>query len=131
MFAIVLAACGGDDDKSSSTTTSAPTTSTTAAPPQQAGGGTDQARAQKVVFVQGDFPPGWAATPPTPPTPEEKAARQELATCGGTSGDADTSATVEGDTFATGPTTQVLSEGKVVKDDATYRRDLAAVNSPK
>jgi len=126
LFVVVLAACGGDDKESSSTTT-APTTSTTAKP----AGSADQARAQKLVFVQGDFPPGWTATPPEPRTPEEKADRQELATCSNTTGEASTSATATGDTFATGPTTQVLSEAKIVKDDAGYKQDVAALNNPK
>jgi hypothetical protein len=127
LFVVVLAACGGDDKESSSSSTSAPTTSTTT----KAAGSADQARAQKLVFVQSDFPPGWTATPPEPRTPEEKADRQELATCSATPGETSTSATATGDTFATGPTTQVLSEASVAKDDAAYQQGVAALNSPK
>src|SRR5205807_4439107 len=121
LLTLVLAACGGGGSNSSSTT-STPTTASAAA---------DTARAQKLVFVQGDLPAGWTSSPRTPDTTEDKANNQALSACVGTSGDAGHSADVKGNDFSQGPATQVGSEAQIVKDEATYRSDVAAIKGPK
>jgi len=131
LLALTLAACGGGSSNSSSTTT-APTTSTsTASSPTSAGSDpAATARAQKLVFVQADFPPGWTGTPSSN-SPDEKEASKELDACIGTSGDDAKSADVNGDDFAMGQGTQVSSEAQIVKSETTYHSDVAAVKGPK
>ncbi|GEM_PF-2583425 len=134
LLALIFAACGGGGSSKSSSTTSASATSTTAAstPGSTAGDAAADARAKKLVFIQADFPAGWTGTPPTPDTPEEKAATQELNACTGSSSDADKVADVKGDHFGQGsPATQVGSEAQIAKDDATYRKDVAALKGNK
>jgi hypothetical protein len=123
----LLAACGGGGSNSSSTT-SAPAST---APPTTASAAGDTALAQKLVFVQADFPAGWTASPPTPDTAEDKANNKEVDACIGTSGADAHSADVKGNDFSMGPTTQVGSEAQVVKEEATYRQDVAAIKGPK
>ena len=90
------------------------------------------ARAKKLVLVQADFPAGWTGSAPTPDTPDEKAANQEFNNCIGSSGDDAKVADVKGDDFSMGsPATQVGSEAQIAKDDATYRKDVAALKSSK
>ena len=129
LLALVLAACGGGGSKSSST--SAPTTTASTAPPTTASAAADTALAQKLVFAQTDFPSGWTASPPTPDTPEDKANSKELSACVGTAGDEAHSADVKGNDFKQGALTQVGAEAQIVKDEATYRSDVAAVKGPK
>jgi hypothetical protein len=83
------------------------------------------------VFVQADFPAGWTASPPTPDTAEDKANNKEVDACIGTSGADAHSADVKGNAFSMGPTTQVGSQAQVVKEEATYRQDVAAIKGPK
>jgi hypothetical protein len=130
LFAIVLAACGGGGSKSSSTT-SAPTTTASTASSNAGSDAAATARAQKLVFVQADFPPGWTAAPSAPDTPEDKATNEELDKCIGTSGQAARSADVKGDDFTMGQGTQVSSEAQIVKDESTYRSDVAAIKGSK
>lgn len=80
--------------------------------------------------MQADFPAGWTGTPSNT-SPDQKAANKELDACIGTSGDDAKSADVEGDDFAMGQGTQVGSEAQIVKSEATYKSDVAAVKSPK
>jgi hypothetical protein len=130
----VLAACGGNDNKSSTTTTtaaSATTTSTAAGAAQQARDAVAEARARKLVLVQADMPPGWAAEAAKPDTPEETATSNELSACAGLSADADDAANVNGDTFSMGPTTQVMSSADIVREERRYREDLLAVKGSK
>lgn len=132
LLALTLAACGGSSSKSS-TTTSAPTTATSA--PSSTSGGSDAAataRAQKLVLAQADFPAGWTGSPAAADTPEDKAANQEFATCAGISGEASRSADVKGDDFSNGsPATQVGSEAQIIKDEATYKKDVDALKGGK
>jgi len=122
LLALVLAACGGGGSKSSNTT-SAPTTTSSSTPTTAGSDAAATARAQKLVLVQSDFPAGWTGSPPTPDTPEDKAANQEFAACAGASGESDKVADVKGDTFSMGsPATQVGSGAQIVKDEARYRQ---------
>jgi hypothetical protein len=130
LLTLVLAACGGGGGNSSSTT-SAPTTTASTAPTTTASPAADTARAQKLVFVQADFPAGWTASPPTPDTAEDKANSKQVDACIGTSSDDAHSADVKGNNFSMGPTTQVGSEAQIVKEEATYRQDIAAIKGPK
>src|SRR5207248_9696502 len=83
------------------------------------------ARAQKLVLVQADFPPGWTGAPPTPDTPEAKTAKQELATCIDASAPDAKVADVNGQSFSMGsPRTQVTSEATIAKDGAAYQQDV-------
>jgi hypothetical protein len=128
---LTLAACGGGSSKSSSTTSAPPTTKASASSATTLG--TDPAaiaRAKKLVYVQGDFPAGWTATPASN-TPEDKALSKELNACIGTSGDETKSADVNGDDFNMGQGTQVTSEAQIEKSEATYKSDIAAVKGPK
>jgi len=130
VLALVLAACGGGGGKSSSTTSAPATTASTAS----SAAGSDAAataRAQKLVLVQADLPSGWTATPSKADTSETKATNKELSTCVGTSGEEAQSADVKGDDFSMGQGTQVSSEAAIVKDEATYRKDVAAIKGPK
>ena len=82
--------------------------------------------------MQPDFPPGWTGTPVSPDTAEDKAANQEFAACIGGSGEAAQIADVKGDNFSMGsPATQVGSEAQIVKDEAAYRKDVAALKGSK
>ena len=131
LLALVLAACGGGGSKSSNTT-SAPTTTSSSTPTTAGSDAAATARAQKLVLVQSDFPAGWTGSPPTPDTPEDKAANQEFAACAGASGESDKVADVKGDTFSMGsPATQVGSGAQIVKDEARYRQDVTAFKSSK
>ncbi|HEV3354096.1 MAG TPA: hypothetical protein VG076_14305 [Acidimicrobiales bacterium] len=133
LLALIFAACGGGSSNSSSTT-SAPSTSTTSAstPGSAVRDAAADARAQKLVLVQADFPTGWTGTPAPATTPEEKAASQELNNCTGSSGDDAKIADVKGDNFSMGsPTTEVGSEAQIAKDEATYLKDVAALKSSK
>jgi len=129
----MFAACGGGGSNSSSTT-SAPTTSTTASS-SSGSAGTDPAaveRAKKLVLVQADFPAGWTGTPAEADTPDDKASNRELADCVGLSGDKAQVADVKGDNFSQGsPVTAVGSEAQIVKDEATYKSDVAAIKGSK
>jgi hypothetical protein len=132
LLALALAACGGSSSKSSSTTSSPSTTASSASTPASAGSDpAAEARAKKLVFVQGDFPAGWTGSPATPDTPEDKATTKQLDTCIGTSGDDAHSADVKGDDFNMGQGTQVSSEAQIIKSDATYKSDVDAIKSPK
>jgi hypothetical protein len=132
LLALIFAACGGGGSNSS-TTTSAPTTSTTASSSGTAG--SDPAaveRAKKLVLVQADFPAGWTGTPAAADTPEDKASNRELADCVGLSGDKAQVADVKGDNFSMGsPVTQVGSEAQIIKDEATFKSDVAAIKGSK
>ena len=130
VLALILAACGGGGSKSSSTT-SAPTTAASTASSSAGSDPAATARARKVVFVQADFPPGWTASPSSTDTPEDKATNEQLDACIGTSGEAAHSADVKGDDFNMGQGTQVSSEAQIVKDEATYRKDVAAIKGSK
>jgi len=82
--------------------------------------------------VQADLPAGWTGTPASPDTPEDKANNQEFAACVGSTGDQAQIADVKGDDFSMGSAaTQVGSEAQIVKDDASYRKDVAALKGPK
>ena len=90
------------------------------------------ARAQKLLLVQADFPAGWTGTPATPDTPEDKAANAEFATCAGLSGEAAQTADVKGDDFGMGsPVTQAGSEAQIMKDEASYKKDVEALKGSK
>lgn len=129
LLAVVVAACGGSGGSKSTTTTAAPTTATSA--PSSTSGGSDAAataRAQKLLLTQSDFPAGWTGTPAAADTPEDKSANQEFATCAGIAGEASQSADVKGDDFSNGsPATQVGSEAQIIKDEATYKKDVDAL----
>jgi hypothetical protein len=131
LLTLALAACGGGGGNSSSTT-SAPTTTASSTPATAGSDAAATARAQKLVLVQSDFPAGWTGTAPTPDTPDDKATNEEFANCVGASGESAKVADVKGDNFSMGsPATQVGSEAQIVKDEATYRRDVAALKGPK
>jgi hypothetical protein len=130
LLGLIFAACGGGSSKSSSTTL-APTTTAAASTPTSAGSDpAAEARAKNLVFVQGDFPPGWTATPSTN-SPQDKALSGELDACIGTSGADAKSADVNGDDFSMGQATQVSSEAQITKSEATYKSDIAAVKGTK
>lgn len=128
---LVLAACGGGGSKSSSTT-SAPSTSAASGTTSGAKDASAEARARKLVLVQADFPQGWTGTPASADTAEDKAANQEFSTCIGSSGESTQIADVKGDDFTMGsPATQAGSEAQIVKEEAAYRKDVAALKGPK
>jgi hypothetical protein len=127
LLALGLAACGGGNSSTSTSSTTAESTapSTTASP----AGDTDLAK--KLVFVQGDFPAGWTAKPADQTqTADDKATSKELSDCVGTSGEAQESARWKGDDFSMGQT-QVGSEATVVKDEATFQKDVEAIKGSK
>ncbi|MCU1450233.1 MAG: hypothetical protein JWP02_2403 [Acidimicrobiales bacterium] len=127
LFVLGLAACGGGKSSTSTDDTSA----TSTAPSTAASPATDTDLAKKLVFVQGDFPPGWTGKPADQTqTPDDKATSKELSDCVGTSGEAQQSARWKGDDFSMGQT-QVGSEATVVKDEATYRKDVEAIKGSK
>ncbi|TMK87073.1 MAG: hypothetical protein E6G57_11355 [Actinobacteria bacterium] len=131
LLALLIAACGGGGGKSSSTTSAPSTTAASASSATTLG--TDEAaiaQGKKLVFVQSDFPAGWTATA-SGNSPEDKATNKQLDACIGTSGDEAKSADVKGDDFNMGQGTQVSSEAQIVKSEATYHADVAAVKGPK
>jgi large exoprotein involved in heme utilization and adhesion len=84
------------------------------------------------VLVQSDFPAGWTGKAPTPDTPEDKANAAEFSACMGMSGDDAHSADVKGDEFGMGsPGTQASSQAVIIKGEASYRQDVAALKGNK
>jgi hypothetical protein len=123
-------ACGGDKKSDTATTASSLTsttlTSTTAAPAAQA----SNATLDRLVLVSADFPPGWTSTPgDSSKTEDDKATEEELNKCTGTSGTDAEAASKSGDDFAQGENLQAGSEASLVKDETTYKNDLAALRN--
>ncbi len=115
LFTVALAACGSS--KSDSASKSNPTA--------------DMEKAKKVVLVTSDFPPGWTATPDDQTeSADDKARSKELSDCVGTSGDETQTAKWSGDSFSMNDD-EVSSESNVASDNAVYRKDIAAIKSPK
>jgi hypothetical protein len=157
IVAVVLVGCGGKSSKdktaAATSTTSAGDTATTIT----ASGGTatttkgaatattakkttgdtkaprpeDAARIDTLVLQASDFPTGWKGTPPTPEDESDQSANAELNQCIGTSGSEAETAHKYGDDFSKDDNAQASSEAATVKDDATYRSDLAAIQGPK
>jgi len=130
----MLAACGGGGGSKSSDTTAAPETTTTASSTTAAAGSdaAATAKAQKLVLVQSDFPAGWTGTPASPDTPEDKADNQELANCAGLADESAQTAHVKGNDFSMGsPVTSVGSEARILKDEASYRKNVAGIKGSK
>ncbi len=89
------------------------------------------ATAKKLVLTSTDFPPGWTAKPADQTqSPEDKADSKELSDCVGTSGPEAEKARWNGDEF-TMDQYQVSSEANLVTDKALYKKDIAAIKSPK
>ena len=130
LLALTGAACGGGGSKSSTTTVASTTTSVASTPTSAGSDPAAVSKAQKLVFVQADLPPGWTATPSSN-TPDDQALSNELDACIGTSGPAGRSADVNGDDFTMGQATQVSSQAQIVKSETTYRSDIAAIKGPK
>jgi hypothetical protein len=127
LFVLGFVACGGGKSDTSSNDTTPEST----APPTTASAAGDIDLAKKVVFVQGDFPPGWTAkAADQTQTPDDKATSKELSDCVGTSGQTANSARWKGDDFSMGQA-QVGSEATVIKDEATYRKDIDAIKGTK
>lgn len=150
---VLLAGCGGGgskdktaaDSSTSSTSGGGDTTLPGATTSKGAGGNTtvakkttptvapsasDAARVEKLVLLTEDFPAGWKGTqaPPSDDTSDE-----EINRCMGLSGKEAETAHKSGDDFSkgTGESAQASTEAATVKDDATYRKDLAAIQSAK
>jgi len=128
----LAASCGnsknGDADSSSSTTSAVASSSTTAG----SASNLRDAKLDSLVLVQTDFPTGWTASPnDQTKSAEDKQSEDELNACVGTSGDEAEAGSKTGDDFSQGDNFQAGSEVSVVKDDDTYRKDLAALKSSK
>ncbi len=112
VFALGFVACGSDK-----TTTASPDA--------------DRATAKKLVLTTTDFPSGWTGKPDDQTRSEEaKAASKELSDCVGTSGAEAETARWKGDEF-TKDQYQVSSNANLVADKAAFKKDVAAINSPK
>jgi len=115
LFSLTLAACGSSTSDSASKSDPA----------------ADMETAKKVVLVTSDFPPGWTATPDDQTvSADDKARSKELSDCVGTSGDETQTAKWSGDSFSMNDD-EVSSEGNLASSDAVYRKDIAAIKSPK
>jgi len=81
-----------------------------------------------LVLVASDFPSGWTSQPSGQANDAEgKAAEDELSKCVGVSGSDAEVATKDGDDFSQSAGVQVSSAVNRVKDDATFRSDVAAL----
>jgi hypothetical protein len=123
---VVLATLGlvgcSDDDGSLTVAdpgSTLPGGSTTTAPTGEA------KRLADLVLIASDLPDGWSGTTPDG---SDAAAAEELAACAGASGKAATAAEFSGQDFAK-DSDQISSEALLVKDDAAYAKDVAAVKS--
>ncbi len=89
------------------------------------------ATAKKLVLTSTDFPSGWTGkADDQSQSPEDKANAKELSDCVGTSGLEAETARWKGDDL-TIDQFQVSSEASLVTDKAVFKKDVAAINSPK
>ena len=148
---VVLAAACGTSSKTKKTITTSPlaststttgsagatTASTTAkaskpTTPTTAPSAAVAAKLDSVLLVAADFPSGWTSAPPdTSSSNQDQAAEDDLNKCLGTSGREADVASKDGNTFSQGQTYQASSSVSLVGDDATYKRDIAALKSDK
>ncbi|HZN15731.1 MAG TPA: hypothetical protein VFB78_15795 [Acidimicrobiales bacterium] len=140
LTAAALGACGGgdsDDASSGSTTTSTAagtTTSTasaaattTSAAKKSSSSSASAVALDRLVLVAADFPDGWTASAPDPGNDADDAA---LAACAGSSPPSADVAELDGQDFGKDED-QISSDASVVKDDASYSKDMAAIRSSK
>jgi hypothetical protein len=141
LLAVLFAACGGGGDggktaSSTSTTEAGATTTTPAAAGSTVAGKSTTTRPaspaaqesiKNLAFVASDFPAGWTGAAPSGDTTADD---EELSKCAGASGPDANVASLDSQEFSK-EGDQVSSEAVVVRDAATYSKDLAAIRSDK
>jgi hypothetical protein len=139
LTAAALGACGGggNDDTSpttTSTTTAAGSTTsgasaaaTTTSAAKKSSSSASAVALDRLVLFAADFPDGWTASAPDPGNDADDAA---LAACAGSSPPSADVAELDGQDFGKDED-QISSDASVVKDDASYSKDIAAIRSSK